>query len=90
MDWSDMRTWDTNTRSGLRQKEAHILATIGKVKNNIAQIEQTICGLIDYSMVSDVVAETVDEQIGLYDELYETLNRLLIERARLKSGFLAN
>lgn len=72
-----------------KQREAELIATIGKVKRAIADMEIKLSDMIDPILnfcpeVSSEWGDTIDEQIELYDELYETLNRLLIEKERLK------
>lgn len=68
----------------IKRREAELIATIGKVKRHIAELEQQISDMVDYSLVNEAAAELVDEQIEHYDELYETLNRLIIEKEQLK------
>lgn len=68
----------------IKRREAELIATIGKVKRHISELEQQISDLVDYSIVNPIAAETVDEQIEIYDQLYETLNKLLIEKEQLK------
>jgi hypothetical protein len=74
----------------IKQREAELISLIGKVKRHIAQLEAQISDMIDYSIGNPTAAETVDEQIEAYDNLYESLNRLIIEKERLKRERLDN
>jgi len=69
----------------IKLREAALVACIGKVKRNIAQLEIQISELIDNDLTNEALGAVIDDQIELYDALYEMLNELIIQKSQLKS-----
>ena len=77
-----MKTWDMKLPIKLR--EAGVVAMIGKLKRNINELEIQISNLIDTDLNNELLGPFIDEQIELYDALYQMLDEMICEKQRLK------